>query len=331
MGIVKDILYKASNKRFLSRYSNQTIFPSYHIVRDNKVAHIEYLYPFKNCNQFLNDLQVLTSHYKSIDPKDILENKPLKNSFLISFDDGLQEVYTNIYPILKNKNIKGIFFINPNFVDNNDGLYKHYISIIISHLKDNNFEKKSLDEISRKFSFSYSTVDEFKQKFLNIKFSEREKVNDILNFLNIDIKKYLKEHQPYITKEQIQEMIDDGFYFGGHTMNHPPLNQLSHEEQKKEIIDSIEWLKDNFNIKYSFFAFPFTDRLISKKLLNELFEYDNTIKIFGNSGLKKDMDSRIIQRFSLENPSKQIEKQIVTENLYKYFNKVTGKYTIKRK
>jgi len=82
MGIVKDILYKASNKRLLSRYSNQTIFPSYHIVRDNKVAHIEYLYPFKNCNQFLNDLQVLTSHYKSIDPKDILENKPLKNSFL---------------------------------------------------------------------------------------------------------------------------------------------------------------------------------------------------------------------------------------------------------
>ena len=40
-------------------------------------------------------------------------------------------------------------------------------------------------------------------------------------------------------------MIDDGFYFGGHTMTHPPLNQLTHEEQKKEIINSINWLKEN--------------------------------------------------------------------------------------
>ena len=93
----------------------------------------------------------------------------------------------------------------------------------------------------------------------------------------------------------------------------------------------MEWLKINFNIKYSFFAFPFSDKSISKKLLNELFEYDCNLRLFGNSGLKQDFDSRIIQRFSLENPKKQTEKQIVTENLYKYFNKLIGKYTIKRK
>lgn len=330
MGIVKDILYKASSKRFLKTFKNQTIFPYYHIVRDNQVAHIENLYQFKNCKQFLNDITILNNNYNSINPKDLLENKTLKNNFLLSFDDGLQEVYSIIYPILKKNNLKAIFFINPNFVNNNEGLYKHYISIIISHLKNNNFEKATLDKISEILSFTFNTVDEFKQKFINIRFSERNKVNEILELLKINIKDYLIEHQPYITKEQIQEMINDGFYFGGHTMTHPPLNQLNHEEQKKEIINSINWLKENFNINYSLFAFPFSDKSISKKLLNELFEYDNNIKLFGNSGLKKDIDPRIIQRFSLENPKKQTEKQIVTENLYKYFNKLIGKYNIKR-
>ena len=330
MGIVKNILYKASNKRFLKIFKNQTIFPYYHIVRDNQVAHIENLYQFKNCKQFLNDINILTKNYSPINPKDLFENKKLKNNFLLSFDDGLQEVYTVIYPILKKNNLKAIFFINPNFVDNNEGLYKHYISIIISHLKSINFEKSILDKIGQSLSFNYNSIDEFKQKFINIKFSEREKIKEVLELLNVDIKAHLKQNQPYITKEQIQEMINDGFFFGGHTMTHPPLNQLTHEEQKSEIINSINWLKENFNINYSLFAFPFSDKTISKKLLNELFEYDNNIKLFGNSGLKKDIDKRIIQRFSLENPKKQTEKQIVTENLYKYFNKLIGKYNIKR-
>ena len=48
MGIVKDIIYKTANKRFLKIFKNQTIFPYYHIVRDNQVSHIENLYQFKN-------------------------------------------------------------------------------------------------------------------------------------------------------------------------------------------------------------------------------------------------------------------------------------------
>lgn len=332
MGIVKDILHKVSNKRFLSIFKNQTIFPYYHIVSDNKVAHVDNLYQFKDCKQFLNDINVLTANYKTLDPKDIIENNRFRNnSFLISFDDGLQEIYTIIYPILKENNIKAIFFINPNFVDNNDGLYKHYISIIISHLRNNNFDEKVLQSIGQLFSFTYNTDEEFVKQLINIKFSEREKINTVLELLDINIKEYLKEHKPYVTKVQIQEMLNDGFYFGGHTMTHPPLNQLSHEDQKNEIVNSINWLKENFNIDYSVFAFPFSDKSVSKKLLNELFEYDNNIKLFGNSGLKKDIDNRIIQRFSLENPKKQTERQIVTENLYKFYNKIIGKYNIKRK
>ncbi len=126
-------------------------------------------------------------------------------------------------------------------------------------------------------------------------------------------------------------MIDEGYYFGGHTMSHPRLNILPPEEQEKEVINSIEWLKNTFKINYSLFAFPFTDKGISKQLINKIFEYDKRTLIFGNSGLKKDIDSRIIQRFSLENPAENTIKRIITENLYKFYNKAIFKYSIKRK
>lgn len=330
MGIIKDNLYRISNKNLVGLFKKQSVYPYYHIIRDDKVAHIENLYQYKNISQFKNDLEVLSKNFRPLTLSDLTDNKK-NNGFLISFDDGLEEIYSVVFPILKEKNLKAIFFINPVFVDNNEGLYKHYISVIINQLKDQNYPKEALETISSIFNFSYISNDDFITKFKNIRFSDRNKITEVLNYLNIDIQQYLKTQKPYISKEQIQEMVDHGFYFGGHTMSHPPLEQLSFEEQKKEIIDSIDWVKNNFNINYSLFAFPFSDKIISKKLLNDLFEYDKDILLFGNSGLKKDFDNRIIQRFSIENPKKEIKKIIVTENLYKYYNKVIGKYKISRK
>ena len=301
------------------------------MVRDEKVAHIENLYQYKNVKQFEYDIEILKKYYKPLNPKDLVNSKVSNNQFLITFDDGLIEIYNVIFPILKKNNLKAIFFINPNFVDNNEALYKHFISVAINNLKEINFDKNITDEIAAILSFSYPTNQEFIKNFINIEYSERRKTNQILKLLKFDKNKFLKENPFYVSTEMIQEMIDDGQCFGGHTMSHPRLEKLTFDAQKEEIINSINWLKNNFNIDYSLFAFPFSDKKASRKLLIELFEFDSNIKIFGNSGLKKDIDKRIIQRFSLENPFKKIEKQIVTENLYKYFNKVIGKYKINRK
>lgn len=331
MGLIKDILYKSANKRFLKLFKNQTIFPYYHLVSNESLAHIENLYPYKDSHRFCADIEALTFNYKKINPLDLLSGNIEKNSFLLTFDDGLREVYSVIHPVLKKNNIKAIFFINPAFVDNNEGLYKHYLSIIISHLRNTNFKKPDLDNISQLFSFSYNTKENFVKQLLTIKYSEKDKINTAFKLLDFPIEKYLRDNKLYLSKVEIQEMVDYGHCFGGHTMSHPPLNQLSHEEQKKEIIESIEWLKKNFNIDYSMFAFPFSDKSVSKKLISELFEYDNKIILFGNSGIKKDIHNSIYQRFSLDNPEKQLEKMLVTENLYKLYNIFIGKYLIKRK
>lgn len=331
MGIVKDTLYRLSNQKLLPLFKKQPVFPYYHLVRDNKVAHIENLYEYKNVAQFRADIDFLKNHYKPASLTDLLNGQVPDNSFLLSFDDGLEEVYSVIFPILKEKGLKGIFFINPDFVDNKQSLYKHDISIIISHLKAIGFDPKITLGICTILGIGDVSDTELERQLKNIKFADRNQVTAILEILQIDIPKYLSEQKPYISKAQIREMLDAGFWFGGHTMSHPPLLQLDLEAQKSEIINSIEWLKTNFGIDYSLFAFPFSDKNMPRKLLDGLFAYDKNLLLFGNSGLRKDYDKRIIQRFSLENPHRQTAKQVITENLYKYFHKGTGQYHIRRK
>jgi peptidoglycan/xylan/chitin deacetylase (PgdA/CDA1 family) len=335
MGLVKNILYKISNKSLLKFLPPQNIYPYYHIVGDLNVAHIKHLYKFKTIQQFCDDLDFLTNNYNAVDPKDVFLNQQEESSkkrgkkFLLTFDDGLSEVYYNIYPILKEKGLKAIFFINPNFIDNNDCLYKHKISIIIDMIT-NNSNAADLNQIAELIDDSFESKKILVEKIKKITIHDTNILDLILEKLNVDLKSYLKDNRPYLSKVQIQEMIADGFLFGGHTMSHPRLLELSLPEQKSEIIDSIEWLKDNFGIEYSLFAFPFTDKGISKYIMDEIFSYDPKTIVFGNSGIKKDIDPRIIQRFSLENPHKKAAKLIVLENIYKYYNKIIGNYRISR-
>lgn len=330
MGLVKTILYKISEIMSLEQVKKQSIFPYYHLVHNDQKEHIKHLYSYKNIEHFQVDLALLHTHYTTLPPEQLLTKKSSNNTYLLTFDDGLSEIYTTIYPLLKEKKISAIFFINPNYVDNHKMMHRHRLSVLYSHIEKNNIDATTANKIAKLCHFTYTNTLDFKQKFLALKAQQKQVIETIFDLLQLDEKQYLKNHMPYITRAQIQEMMDNGFYFGGHSMSHRPLNELSFEEQKSEILDSIAWLKTHFGITYSLFAFPFSDRGISKRLITALFEIDPNLILFGNSGIKQDIDPRIIQRFSLENPRLDTRKVIIMENLYKWYNQKIGKYRIKR-
>lgn len=331
MGVIKTLCYNLSYHKFIKYFKNETIFPYYHLVSDDEITHVKHLYKYKNRNQFIEDIDFLVKNYTPLSPLHLLQKKIPANSFLLSFDDGLQEVYTEIYPLLKERNLTAIFFINPDYIDNKEVMYKHGLSILTERLKSLSLQDPLILQATKKTDLNFTSIQNLIEQINQISYVERQRIKELLSFFEIDIDIYLKNKNPYLTKKQIETMIADGFYFGGHTMSHPPLHTLSHSEQKQEIIESIEWLKFNFNLPYSLFAFPFTDKNISKTLIHELFQYDENLLLFGNAGLKRDIDDRIIQRFSLEKPDKIGSRLIIAENLYKNYNKLIGSYNIRRR
>jgi peptidoglycan/xylan/chitin deacetylase (PgdA/CDA1 family) len=71
---------------------------------------------------FENDIKILDQKgFKSITVKDLLysiyfKSEIPKKSFVLTFDDGYEEMYTNVLPILKKYNLKATFFIPVNFI-----------------------------------------------------------------------------------------------------------------------------------------------------------------------------------------------------------------------
>jgi hypothetical protein len=107
-------------------------------------------YGSKTPKQFENDLDHLLKHLKPISLDtlyDCVVNKKAipENSFIVTFDDGLRQVYENAMPILLRKGVPAIFFINTSVIDNQDLLFRYKSSLIVEQVLSFQKSGKSLD------------------------------------------------------------------------------------------------------------------------------------------------------------------------------------------
>ena len=80
------------------------IIPFYHIVSDEDCPHVRNLYRYKTIKEFEQDLNYLTKQYQPIgagDMEDVLSGRYRgKKIMLLTFDDGLRQMYDIVAPIL---------------------------------------------------------------------------------------------------------------------------------------------------------------------------------------------------------------------------------------
>ena len=285
----------------------KTIFPFYHIVADETPVHIRNLYQARTVEEFKADLDFLLKHYEPISLKeliaDVCKNKsPQKNRFHLTFDDGLAEIYTMVAPILKERNIPATFFISTDFIDNKAMFYRFKASILAER-------------------FSAKGV-------LDVSFKEAYKIDDLAEVLEFNFNDYLIKEEPYLTTGQIQELIDQGFTIGAHSLNHPLYRSISLEEQVNQTLKSIDYLTNEFKLDYKVFSFPFTDDGVGSTFFSKIKkEVDLT---FGTAGLKADSIPFNIQRIPMEKPLSG-ENLIKGEYVYYLVKKIVRKNKIKRR
>lgn len=282
----------------------KNIFPFYHTVSDKRLIHIDQLYPLKSIDQFQRELDFFQKNYVNISMIELIDlyekngSIPQENYFHLSFDDGLKECYSIIAPILKERNLDATFFINPNFIDNQEIFYRYKVALILENITNKNLKKELLN-------YSIHNLNEINQLI------EENKIN--LNEIDI-----------YLNENEIKTLIHLGFTIGAHSMNHPYYRDISFEEQLKETNDSLNFIQEKFNLNYRVFSFPFTDDGVSKKF----FESINSDFTFGTAGIKDDIIPNNIQRLPMDkcisNPAIFIKK-----SRYKfYIQKLLQKHVV---
>jgi len=272
------------------------IMPFYHIVSNTPCPHVKHLYRVKTEKEFIADIDYLARNYTPIattDLPDVLNGKYKgKKIMLLSFDDGLSEMYEVVAPILLAKGIPAAFFLNTDFIDNKALMFRYQASLATEYITGINKAKVLAARNPQQ-----------------LKAIVGDKLDEISN-------QFLQDYKPYMSTTQVQGLIDKGFAIGGHSCSHPYYADLTMAQQLNETLTSVEILQRQFNLKQKLFAFPFTDDGVSVAFFNEVFDTNQLDFTFGGAGIKNDIHPRQIQRIPMEGWDAGAEQVLKSEYLY---------------
>ena len=167
---------------------------------------------------------------------------------------------------------------------------------------------------------------------LSLKHSDNELINECGSLIGLDFSLYLKQNKPYLSLDQLKIIEKKGFTIGAHSVDHPEFRYLSTEKQIEQIIQSIGYIKNDLNQKYTTFSFPFTDYGLGKEVFESIYNMtDPKIDItFGVAGLRTDSQKMNLQRIPMEYRNYSSTKIL----LYQYFKfmaySIIGKQKIER-
>jgi peptidoglycan/xylan/chitin deacetylase (PgdA/CDA1 family) len=321
---------------FLIKSSKQRlILPCYHTVSDNYLPHIINLYKYKNLNSFKSDIDFLMRYYKPVDLFDLInliknQAVPSENLFFISFDDGLKEFYEVIAPVLLEKGIPATCFLNSAFIDNKDLFFRYKASIIIELINRTDRKSNAWKTLKSWFIDNNMSPVNYKSGLLQIKYDEKTKLDELAAVLEFNFKDYLEKNKPYLTTQQINELIKKGFTFGAHSIDHPEYRHISYDEQLKQTLESIDAIVNKFNLNYKVFAFPFTDYQVSAQFFRDINRNNSIDFTAGSSGIKQDSITNNIHRIVMDEYDLKGSNRIKIDYFYYFIKSVFNKNKIHR-
>jgi len=304
---------------------------NYHVVSNEILPHIEHIYKYRNHDHFIEDLDILAKYYQPIDLHtylDHLKNKQElpKSAMLLTIDDGLKEIYTNMAPVLLEKKIPATIFLTKNYIDNKELGYDHKKSLLISKL--NELKPNDVQKLLIQFGLFEKNKLTMNQSIINISYNNRNIVDEIANSVALNFDNYLLENKPYITSSQIKELVDNGFTIGGHSIDHAKFTELSLSDQINQAVESVDYVCNKFSVGYRVFAFPYWDGGISHEFF-KLME-NKVDATFGTQGMLTDPATLNHQRIGIERFSHPTKRMIKAHYFRKIIYKLLRKHIISR-
>jgi peptidoglycan/xylan/chitin deacetylase (PgdA/CDA1 family) len=202
------------------------------------------------------------------------------NSIMLTFDDGLKDHYKYVFPLLKEIGLQGLFFPSGKPLEEHKILDVHKIQFILSRCNNiqeiitkirefiethnKEYRLESFETYYSKFAsydrFDSSNITFIKnmlQKVLPIKLRYELTDNLFKQYVSKDEESFMDEL--YLSFDEINEMRDEGMYFGSHGYSHEWLSNLSDNELDIEISKSLNFYSKINSRNNLIMCYPYGD------------------------------------------------------------------------
>lgn len=237
----------------------------YHSVSDERLPHIQPLYPPEPVARFEAALRYIKRHFHPITEAQLEAHRlhgtrlPVK-ALHLSFDDGFTECYTVARPLLLKQGLPCTFFITTDWVGNGVMFYRNKVALCLERLAEleHDAAKMIFTSLNNALGMRLTNVQEFRTWILSLQPADEPVIDMTAKMLGLDMKDYLQRRQPYMTREQILQLHQDGFIIGAHTRTHTKLSQLSTGQVETEIVESARWIQELTGAERVPFSFPYS-------------------------------------------------------------------------
>jgi peptidoglycan/xylan/chitin deacetylase (PgdA/CDA1 family) len=310
------------------------IVPYYHMVSDEQVPHVRHLYPYKSVSSFRRDLEFILKHYSPIALGDLLDHvkggrRLPSKSVLLTFDDGFREMSETVAPLLLAKGVSATFFVNSAFIGNRHMCYLNKASVLVDEILRKACRSVN-DRVTLALRSNGINSRDPQSAILSLTYRQRHLVDELGEVVGLNFAEYLELKQPYLTAGQIERLVRDGFAIGAHSVDHPLYAELPFEEQLLQTLASLRSIRQTFGLTYGAFAFPHSDRHVSRYFFETVAESGLLDVSFGTAGMVADSVANHFHRFSLEAPLEAAGRIVAFQLARRVAKQLSGNVTIQR-
>lgn len=196
------------------------------------------------------------------------------NAALLTFDDGFVDHYETVLPLLRERELRGVFFLSQDACGESPRLLGvHKTHFLLAHLGAEAFGRAVLeacDAGQRRAAGSagvfgadrWEDADDRAIKHLlnyELPFADAERVLERLFARHIgDSAAFAR--RLYLSAAMIAEMADAGMTFGYHTRSHRMLSRLTPAEQEQELEAGVSWIRGLTRQRTVPFCYPWGGR-----------------------------------------------------------------------
>lgn len=215
-------------------------------------------------DEFTQKLGHLRRHYRFISMDQCLDylkkgGQPA-NCVVLTFDDGYDCFYRNVFPLLKRYRIPAAIYVTHDAIDKRLVMWYDRLMLAVFHAAHETVELGApvpglfaLRTIDEKVAFYLKIVRELKKMDLPGRDAFLEKA---VTLLGVDTA-FLNRTCEMLTWNQIIEMAESGLVtVGAHTMTHPIITRIPREDAYREIAQSGIEIGNKIGRKILHFAYP---------------------------------------------------------------------------
>lgn len=268
----------------------------YHVVSNDRLPHIIHLFPYKTPEALEQDLIYLREHFHPMGYEELeetrLKGKRLpKNSMVVSFDDGMAECFSEVRPLLQSYKVPCIFFLTTSLLDGSRMLPRHKVSLCLEKVKES-LDEEMVDlyrRINERYGQQIDSARAFEYWIGRFKAGDEEPIDEVCAILGVDWMEYLQKRRVYLDLKEIQQLYNDGFTIGAHSMTHPKMGSVASEVMEQEIAGSVRAICEITGEQKVPFAFPFTATGVDRMFLDGLVERHPEVGLlFDSKGIHRD-------------------------------------------